>query len=140
MKLFVVCFLFMIVSACQEDNPTIEIRKVWDTLRIDSMNPMTAASIQLGQKLFFDKRLSSNNQISCAHCHLPEKAFTDGKKVSTGVMNRKSLRNAPSLLNSGFLPHLTWDGGIPTLEMQMLVPLQDTNEMNNHLPRNTITF
>lgn len=134
MKILLVFSLSLVLSACVDHNIKIETRKIWGTPRIDSLNPMTSYSIELGEKLFFDKRLSSNNQISCADCHIPQKAFTDGKRVSTGVMNRKSIRNAPSLLNSVFLPYLTWDGGVPTLEMQMLIPLQDSNEMNNHLP------
>src|SRR5690349_21236056 len=62
-------------------------------------NPMTAEKIELGRKLFFDKRLSDDNTIACVDCHLPEKAFTDGKSKSNGIRGGITDRNAPSLLN-----------------------------------------
>src|SRR5690554_76683 len=89
--------------------------------------------IQLGEDLFFDSRLSIDNSISCASCHLPELAFSDGKKVSKGVHQRKGKRNTPTLWNIDNQPHFMWDGGIKSLEMQALVPLQDTNEMGGEL-------
>ncbi|MCH2225574.1 MAG: cytochrome-c peroxidase [Crocinitomicaceae bacterium] len=96
-------------------------------------NKSSKDKIELGRKLFFDKRLSSNNKVSCASCHIPELAFTDGKKKSIGVENRFSMRNAPSLLNSGYLKTTMYDAHIETLELQMLVPLQDHSEMNANL-------
>jgi len=54
---------------------------------------------ELGEALFFDSRLSSDNSISCSSCHQPEMAFTDGKPKSVGVGGRLSFRNAPTLLN-----------------------------------------
>lgn len=92
-------------------------------------NPLSADKIELGRRLFFDKRLSDDNSISCASCHFPEKAFTDGKRLSDGVRGGKTMRNAPSLLNSAYLPRLMYDGQITSLELQMLVPLQDHAEM-----------
>ena len=63
-------------------------------------NPLTKEKIALGRLLFFDKRLSRNETVSCATCHVPSFAFTDQKKVSEGVEGRKTQRNSPSLLNS----------------------------------------
>ena len=92
-------------------------------------------AIALGKKLFFDKRLSINNSISCASCHQVAFAFTDRKKLSRGVYGRTAFRNAPSLLNVSFSPTLMYDGQVPTLEMQVLVPLKDHREMGNDLPK-----
>ena len=85
--------------------------------------------IDLGEKLFFDPRLSLNNTISCASCHLPGLAFTDGKKKSIGIHQRVGKRNAPSLWNVKNQVEMMWDGGVKSLEHQAIVPLQDTNEM-----------
>jgi cytochrome c peroxidase len=85
--------------------------------------------IELGEKLFFDPRLSLNNSISCATCHLPKLAFTDGDRVSIGIHQRSGKRNAPSLWNVKNQDKFMWDGGVKTLELQAIVPLQDTNEM-----------
>ena len=92
-------------------------------------NPLSRDKIELGKRLFFDKRLSDDNSITCASCHLPEKAFTDGKRFSDGVRGGKTMRNAPSILNSAYLPRLMYDGQITSLELQLLVPLQDHAEM-----------
>ncbi len=92
-------------------------------------NPITDEKIAFGKKLFFDKRLSAGNQISCAACHLPEKAFTDGLPKSIGVNGRTAMRNAPSILNSAYFSRYMYDGEVRTLEEQVLVPLQDHQEM-----------
>lgn len=86
---------------------------------------------ELGDRLFFDKRLSIDNTISCADCHIPALAFTDGDAVSTGVHGRMGFRNSPSLFNAVNQDKFMWDGGVKTLELQALVPLQDTNEMGS---------
>lgn len=93
-------------------------------------NPTSDEKIALGKKLFFDTRLSRDNSISCASCHLPELAFTDGKKVSEGVEGRKTERNAPSILNAGYLQTVMFDAHLPTLEMQVIVPIQEHVEMD----------
>ncbi len=87
------------------------------------------AEINLGRKFFFDKRLSRDETISCSSCHSPRKAFTDGKAQSTGINGLFALRNAPSLYNLLDAPYFMHDGGVPTLEMQAIVPIQDLNEM-----------
>jgi cytochrome c peroxidase len=96
-------------------------------------NPITAEKIEFGRKLFFDKRLSKNNQISCASCHQPDKAFTDGLPKSKGVNGVTALRNAPSLLNSSYFVSYMYDGEVKTLEEQVLVPIQDHLEMGSSM-------
>lgn len=90
---------------------------------------------ELGEALFFDSRLSSDNSISCSSCHQPELAFTDGKSKSEGVGGRLSFRNAPSLLNVKDAKTLMFDGHITSLEGQAIVPIQDSNEMNMRMEK-----
>lgn len=92
-------------------------------------NKKDTAKIALGKEFFFDKRLSLDESVSCAVCHKPGLAFTDGLKVSDGIMGRKSNRNSPTLLNAAYLPKLMFDGELTTLEMQSIVPIQEHNEM-----------
>lgn len=84
----------------------------------------------LGKKLFYDPVLSVDNTVSCARCHKPELAFTDGLAKSEGVASRTGTRNSPSLANIGYHPYFTREGGVPTLEMQVLVPIQEHAEMD----------
>ena len=62
-------------------------------------NPLTAQKIELGRVLFFDTRLSRNNTIACASCHLADKGFTDGMPVSAGINGLKGGRSAPVSFN-----------------------------------------
>lgn len=85
-------------------------------------NPLTAQKVELGRLLFFDRRLSRNNTIACASCHLPEKGFTDGKRVSTGINNLKGDRSAPASINRVYSKGQFWDGRADTLEDQSIGP------------------
>jgi cytochrome c peroxidase len=80
--------------------------------------------IFLGQQLFFDARLSGTGKTACASCHDPSYAFADARRVSISDSGRRGRRNAPSLLDVGFLPRLMWDGRFHTLEEQALSPFQ----------------
>lgn len=93
-------------------------------------NPLTAEKIALGKSLFFDKRLSIDGTVSCATCHIPAFAFTDRKVVSEGVKGRKTERNAPSILNAGYLKTVMFDAHLVSLEMQVIVPIQEHVEMD----------
>lgn len=93
-------------------------------------NPLSKEKIALGKKLFFDKRLSVDESISCATCHVPEFAFTDRKVVSEGVDARKTQRNSPSILNAGYLQTVMFDAHLTTLELQAIVPIQEHVEMD----------
>ena len=102
-------------------------------------NAFTLDRWNLGRKLFFDPVMSRDSSISCASCHHPGVAFSDTVAFSPGVANAPGTRNAPTLTNVAYHPYLTRDGGVPTLEMQVLVPIQEHNEfdfnMNNELGR-----
>jgi len=85
-------------------------------------NPLSAAKVELGRLLFFDKRLSKNNTIACASCHLAEKGFTDGMPVSTGINGLKGGRSAPVSFNRVYSKAQFWDGRAETLEDQSIGP------------------
>ena len=92
-------------------------------------NVQSNEKIELGRKLFFDKRLSLDNSIACASCHIPEFAFTDRLAVSEGVKGRQTQRNASSILNAGYLITVMYDAHLESLEMQIIVPVQEHVEM-----------
>jgi cytochrome c peroxidase len=96
-------------------------------------NPTTADKAALGKQLFFDPRLSGDNSMSCATCHLPDKALADGLAVSRGASGRTLRRNTQSLLDIAFMSILTWDGQARSLEEQALIPIQAADEMNQKL-------
>lgn len=84
----------------------------------------------LGKLLFFDPRLSGDNKMSCATCHEPEKAFTDGLKTARGAAGKSLNRNTQSLLNLGLYSLYFWDGRAGSLEEQALAPIRAADEMN----------
>ena len=89
------------------------------------------ARIALGQKLFFEPRLSGNGTVACATCHDPERAFTDGRPVSVGIHGRVGQRNAPTVLNALYNKHQFWDGRVTTLEEQAALPITNPFEMGS---------
>jgi len=97
---------------------------------IPAANPPTAQTIALGRLLFYDKRLSKDDSISCASCHMPTEGFADGMKVSRGVGGMSGVRNAPSIINAAYLPLQFWDGRAPSLEEQAASPIANPVEMN----------
>src|SRR5437773_10986430 len=84
-----------------------------------SDNPLTAAKVRLGERLFFDRRLSRDESMSCASCHRPEHAFADTAATSRGVRGVSGQRNAPALLNRAYGAAFFWDGRRETLEPQV---------------------
>jgi cytochrome c peroxidase len=97
-------------------------------------NQPTEARVALGKRLFYDIRMSANRDVSCATCHDQARAFTDGLPLSKGTASRIGARNAPSLANVGYLPVLMREGGVPTLEMQILAPIQEHAEFDMEAP------
>ncbi len=95
---------------------------------IPADNPLTAEKVELGRTLFFDKRLSQDNTIACASCHLATNAFTDGKPVSTGIRGQKGGRSAPVSFNRVFSSAQFWDGRAATLEAQSIGPFTNPIE------------
>jgi cytochrome c peroxidase len=99
---------------------------------VPASNPVMAARIDLGRKLFYDRRLSFNRTLSCAMCHVPEQGFTQRElRTPVGIEGRFVKRNAPTLLNVAYRRALFHDGRESTLEDQVWQPLLKSNEMAN---------
>ena len=113
-------------GAMDSDEPALGLPPV----PIPKDNPQTADKIALGKKLFEDERFSSTGDVSCATCHLEEKAFTDSPlQVSEGINKLTGTRNAPTVLNSVYMETMFWDGRSPSLEDQALHPFLNPVEM-----------
>lgn len=93
-------------------------------------NPFSTAKWKLGKRLFYEKAFSRDSSISCSSCHLPHLAFSDSLSLSLGVQKRVGARNAPSLTNVAYQPYLLMDGGVPSIEQQVLVPIQEHVEFD----------
>ena len=125
--------LLLCVLACteQEHAPPAEFADIL----YPADNPQSAAGVALGQTLFFDTALSADSTISCATCHRPELAFTDGRQIALGIEGRKGTRNTLGLTNVGYFHHpLFWDGRADNLEAQALHPIGDPVEMGGNWP------
>ena len=96
-------------------------------------NPISKEKIDLGKKLFFDRRLSGDGTTSCANCHDPEKAFTDASEISLSYPTTRNFRNAPTLMNVAYAKYLFWDGRAKTLEEQAEFPVMSPFEMNQNI-------
>jgi len=84
-------------------------------------------AVEMGKALFFDTALSVDGSLSCASCHEPDKAFTDGKRLAEGVAT--TARNTPSLYGAAYLDWLYWDGRRDSLWSQALIPFEAPSEM-----------
>ena len=120
----------MIFSSCVLADPYLGL----PPLTIPADNSQTPEKIALGKRLFNDRRFSADGTISCASCHLPEKAFTDGLPVAKGLKGQLGTRNAPTILNTAYFDTLFLDGRAKSLEDQALGPLVNPIEhgLQNH--------
>ena len=100
---------------------------------VPKYNPISKEKIDLGKKLFFDRRLSGDGTTSCANCHDPEKAFTDASEISLSYPTTRNFRNAPTLMNVAYAKYLFWDGRAKTLEEQAEFPVMSPFEMNQNI-------
>ena len=89
------------------------------------------AVVTLGQMLFFDTRLSRKGQVSCASCHLAQRAFTEGLALAVGEDKLMGRRRSTPLYAAPFAPRLFWDGRAASLKEQVLGPIHDPREMNH---------
>ncbi len=129
------------MDACTSDDslvivPKLDLMEVPRGMPSIIFPPDNAFSVdrwKLGKKLFYDTRLSKDKTISCASCHKQDLAFSDDVPFSTGVDGQIGTRNSPSLANVAYHPYFTREGGVPTLEMQVLVPIQEHKEFNNNI-------
>ncbi|MCD6050713.1 MAG: cytochrome peroxidase [Verrucomicrobia bacterium] len=96
-------------------------------------NPLTNEGVELGRKLFHEKRLSVNDSQSCASCHQATLAFAEERQFSLGAEGKTGTRNAMPLFNLAWKQTFFWDGRAPSLREQVLMPIQDPVEMHESL-------
>lgn len=87
-------------------------------------------AVELGKLLFFDPRLSTDNSVSCATCHDPQKGWSNGERFATGINQLVGGRSAPTIINAAYQRFQFWDGRAEHLEGQALGPIQNPIEMN----------
>jgi cytochrome c peroxidase len=130
-SLLAACVLASMAAAPAAETPPREAGAQLGLPRLDAAQD-TAARLDLGRKLFMDRRLSRNGTMSCGMCHVPEQGFAlNEMATAVGIEGRSLRRNAPTVLNSGFNGSYFHDGRAPTLEEQAWGPLLAPDEMGN---------
>jgi len=125
-----------LLTACRPDDEAFtvaDVREVpshFPTYAEPEENVLNEAKWELGRHLFFDERLGADGALSCASCHIPGLAFSDSLPTSFGSDGALGFRNAPALVNMAWQPRFHREGGIATLEAQVLAPVQDPLEFN----------
>lgn len=136
---FIGFFILILILGCRKENGTtslsdlVSVPSHFPAMNYPLGNEFTYDRWFLGKKLFYENRLSVNNSVSCASCHHADKAFSDTISLSFGDNHTIGKSNAPTLTNIGFNPYFTRAGGVPTLEMQILVPIQEHDEFNTNI-------
>jgi len=116
-------------------NSLIQIPAGFPPIPIPADNSINLERYLLGKKLFYNPIMSRDSSISCASCHRPELAFSDQEIFSKGVGGAIGSRNSPSLANVAYHPYFTREGGVSSLEMQILVPVQEHAEFDFNILR-----
>ena len=136
-RIFFFSLAFFLLSSCNKDKvgytPTpyqLQIPSHFPAMNIPSDNPMTVEGVELGRYLFYEKRLSGNDKMSCGTCHTPNTSFSDSAKYSTGIDGIQGNRNAMALINLGWDSFFFWDGRAGSLEEQILGPVPNPIEMH----------
>jgi cytochrome c peroxidase len=139
--LFLFFSFLLILLSCEKDvlvpdNKILNLKipKGFPPLEIPSDNPITQAKIDLGKKLFFDNILSADSTINCGSCHFQQFAFAENKTISVGIGGQLGFRNAQPLFNLAWNPHFFRDGGVPSLELSILNPIDNHREMATTVP------
>ena len=121
-----------VVETADEILQFYSLEEPFPQLEAPEANPTTPEKVELGRMLFFDPALSEANDVACATCHHPDFGFSDGLPRSIGTFGEPVQRNAPTLWNVGYVNDLHWDGGIESLESQVIHPLTSALEMDVH--------
>ena len=104
--------------------------------RLPLDNPLTVEGVELGRRLFHEKRMSINGSQSCSSCHQADAGFVDaGLALSKGAEGKIGNRNSMPLFNLAWKESFFWDGRAPSLRAQVLMPIQNEIEMHESLPR-----
>lgn len=132
---------FMVLSCSKEENEEYQNLPInfqkpanFPDIAYDlSNNPLTEKGFELGKKLFYDGRLSSDGVVSCGFCHIQADAFTHhGHTFSHGVGDNIGTRNTPPIQNLAFQTAFMWDGATTHLDLQPIIPLTSPIEMNGN--------
>jgi cytochrome c peroxidase len=133
-------YIFILLGvflACRKDKVgykatpyILDIPSHFPDMIIPSDNPMTAEGVELGRFLFYEKKLSGDNSMNCATCHMPQNSFSDPNQYSTGIDGMQGNRQSMALINMGWENFFFWDGGKTTLEKQILEPVINPIEMH----------
>jgi len=147
-KLFgigLIVLTLFVLEACRPDEPSdpiaptpihsttpynLVIPPFFPPMDIPADNPLTVEGVQLGRFLFWEKKLSGDNTMSCGTCHLPEHGFSDPDQFSTGITGATGNRQSMALVNLGWAYNFFWDGRANSLELQVIEPVQNPIEMN----------
>jgi len=121
---FTLMFIAMTAAIAEAAAPPLGLPEV----PVPADNPLNPGKVLLGKKLFNDKRFSADGTVSCNTCHSPDKAFTDGLKVSKGIRGQEGTRNAPTVINAAYYTSQFWDGRAPSLEEQSKGPFTNPVE------------
>jgi cytochrome c peroxidase len=121
--------IFSMVSHCAFAGELVPFKDI----PVPEQNPQTPEKVELGKKLFFDRRLSGDGTMSCETCHDPDHGFSDGLDISLSYPTTRNWRNSPTLMNVAFRKYLFHDGRARTLEEQALFPMMSAFEMNRNL-------
>lgn len=146
MNIFYKISAFLLIVSCSKDNsaPTLPTEpNTRINLSIPSnfppLNPFienaypTQYGVKLGERLFHEARLSTDNSISCATCHIRGLAYADRNPRAIGVAGRIGLRNTPPIQNLAFLTFYMWDGAVIDLKEQPVTPIVTHEEMDSSL-------
>jgi len=135
---FLIITILISLFSCKRDPGTgvldsLKAQFIQPSMLYPSDNFPTEERIELGRYLFYNSALSIDSGISCASCHQPNLAFSDNAILSLGANKQQGSSNSPTLTNIGFHPYFTREGGVPSLELQILIPIQEHNEFNNNI-------
>ncbi|RZM25016.1 MAG: cytochrome-c peroxidase [Pedobacter sp.] len=144
-KHWIVLFgLGLFILACKKESPVKEEIESWlgfvkpanfpEPEYKFANNPVTREGFELGRALFQEPRLSRNNTITCASCHIQSSAFTQhGHDVSHGIDDRLGTRNSPPIMNLAWNKAFMWGGGVFDLDLQPIAPITTHEEMDENL-------
>lgn len=102
-----------------------------DAVYVPDDNPITHAKVELGRQLYFDRRLSKGNEVSCADCHHPDSGYGFNTQFGVGIQGQTGGRNSPTSMNRILSREQFWDGRAKDLEAQAVGPIANPIEMGN---------
>ncbi len=144
----IIALVVVVLASCKPDEQTeiprtydaptaynLELPNFFPEMEIPEDNPLTEEGVRLGRFLFYERRLSGDNTLSCAGCHRPNEGFSDSRRFSEGITGERGTRNSMPMFNLGYAQFFFWDGRAKTLEEQILEPVPNPIEMHQSWQR-----